>query len=56
MARRGTPIPWPVREEIKRRTELGETRRQIAAALEVARSTVDRYARTRTVPESTFSP
>ncbi len=45
MARRGTPLPWALRSEIKRRAELGETRRHIASALAVARATVDRYAR-----------
>jgi hypothetical protein len=49
MAKRGTPILWPVREEIKRRAENGETRRSIAAELGLAKRTVDKYARTRTV-------
>lgn len=43
MARRGTPLPWKLREEIKRLRTDGWTVRAIASYLNVSKRTVDKY-------------
>ena len=42
--RRGRPLPWSLREEIQARAAAGESRRQIARVMGVARDTVKRYS------------
>jgi DNA-binding NarL/FixJ family response regulator len=44
MARKGTPIPISTRQDIKTLASEGKTRRAIAAELNLARATVDKYA------------
>lgn len=44
MNRRGRPLPWKIRVEIGRRVALGESRRQIAEAFGVSKTTVQKYA------------
>lgn len=51
-ANRGRALPQSVQDEIMRREEAGETRRGIAKALSLAKRTVDKYARQKTVPSS----
>jgi DNA-binding CsgD family transcriptional regulator len=42
---RGRPLRWKLREEIKRRIGNGQSRRQIAIELRLARETVKKYAK-----------
>jgi hypothetical protein len=42
---RGKPLPWHLREEIRRRVTGGDTRRKVAAAMVLAHRTVVKYAR-----------
>jgi hypothetical protein len=42
--RRGRPLPWSLREEIGRRVALGETRRHVAKALGLSKTTIQKYA------------
>jgi DNA invertase Pin-like site-specific DNA recombinase len=45
MARRGTPLPIALRQEIKERSKSGETPTAIARALQLSRVTVYKFAR-----------
>ena len=45
MARRGTPLPLAVKEDIKERRKRGDSLRTIAGALRLAVNTVRKYTR-----------
>lgn len=47
MARRGTPLAFAVRQEIKRLREIGMHVRDVASKLGINKETVCRYAPTR---------
>lgn len=45
MSYRGRPLPWKLREAIRRRVGDGESRRSVADEFGLARNTVNRYAK-----------
>lgn len=55
MASRGTPIPWPLREEIRRLRDDGKSYCAIAKELDLSDRTVRKYLRVYRVPSSTIA-
>ena len=45
MTRRGTPLPWSLRDEIRQRVQAGESRRSVARSLGIALNTCCKYSR-----------
>jgi DNA-binding CsgD family transcriptional regulator len=45
MADRGRPLPWNMREEIRRLSAIGNSRRAVARIMGVDKKTVDKYVR-----------